>query len=363
MKPPRLVLDLDAVCANVASWRTFEGGREVWAVVKADAYRLGALTVARVCLAAGATRLVASDVEQAYELRETGITAPILLLSATQASEMADVVRLELIPTIAEPEPARALAAVAERRASSVRAHIAVDTDTGWTGVPSTEAGALAAQLAPLRWISWEGAYTHLAGPESAQVQLSAFSRAVDAMRAQGLPLPVLHVASTAPTLWGVNVGPVRIGIGLYGSRLGAASSSIPLRTALHLTATVIAVKRFDEPTPLGYGGKYIAAPGDTIATLRIGYVDGLPCTFADGGGGALIRGVRCPIVGAIGMQFTMVHVPPGVPIALGEEMTLLHNSEGAHLDDVARMARILPHQLVTALGAATRPSFAAHTR
>ena len=309
------------------------------------------------CLAAGATRLVASDVEEACKLRESGITAPILLLSEAQASEMADVVRLDLIPTIAEPELARALAAVAERSASSVRAHIAVDTDTGWTGVPSTKAAALAAELAPLRWIFWEGAYTHLAGTESAQVQISAFSRAVDAMRAEGLPIPVLHVASTAPTLWGANGGPVRIGIGLYGSRLGAACSSIPLRTALHLTATVIAVKRFDELTPLGYGGKYFAAPGETIATLRIGYVDGLPCTLADGGGAALVRGMRCRIVGAIGMQFTMVHVPPGVPVALGEEMTLLHDSEGMRLDDVARMARILPHQLVTALGAATRPS------
>ena len=124
MKPPRLVLDLDAVCRNVASWRTFAGGREVWAVVKADAYRLGAPKVARACLAAGATRLVASDVEEACKLRESGITAPILLLSEAQASEMADVVRLDLIPTIAEPELARALAAVAERSASSVRAHI-----------------------------------------------------------------------------------------------------------------------------------------------------------------------------------------------------------------------------------------------
>ena len=100
-----------------------------------------------------------------------------------------------------------------------------------------------------------------------------------------------------------------------------------------------------------------LRSPGETIATLRIGYVDGLPCTLADGGGAALVRGMRCRIVGAIGMQFTMVHVPPGVPVALGEEMTLLHDSEGMRLDDVARMARILPHQLVTALGAATRPS------
>ena len=120
MKPPSLVLDVQAVCANVASWRALGGGREVWAVLKADAYRLGAPIVARACLAAGATRLIASDVEEACQLRDAGIKAPILLLSAPTASEMADVVSLDLIPTIAEPSPAQALDAVARERGVTV---------------------------------------------------------------------------------------------------------------------------------------------------------------------------------------------------------------------------------------------------
>ena len=79
--------------------------------------------------------------------------------------------------------------------------------------------------------------------------------------------------------------------------------------------------------------------------------------TFADSGCAGTIRGVRCPIRGAIGMQYTMVRVPPGLSVEIGQEMTLLDESDGMRLDDVARMARILPHQLVTALAAATRVS------
>jgi alanine racemase len=358
LKSPRLVLDLDAVSENVASWCALSDGREIWAVVKADAYRLGAPKVAQTCLAAGAKRLVAADVEEASELRKAGITAPILLISATPSSEMAEVVRLNLIPTIAEVRPARELAAAADRAGVTVVAHVGVDTNTGWAGVPSKKAGSLAAELARLHRINWEGAYTHFAGPDSANDQRSAFDSAVAAMRTEGLPIPVLHVSSTAPALWGIDSGPARVGIGLYGSRLGTPVNRISLRTPLSLSATVIVVKQFDEPSQLGYGGKYTTEPGETIATLRIGYGDGLPGALDEGEGSAVFRGNRCAIKGAIGMQFTMVRVPTGVHIEVGEEMTLLGDSGGIELDEVARRGRVLPHQLVTALGAAIRPSF-----
>jgi alanine racemase len=150
--------------------------------------------------------------------------------------------------------------------------------------------------------------------------------------------------------LWGRTTGAVRIGIGLYGSTLGESGDAPELRTAIDVRATVIALKRFDVATPLGYGGKDVAAPGDSIATLRIGYADGLPSALADGGGAARIGGARCAIAGAIGMNCTMVRVRDGVDVRVGDEAMLLGDAAGIRIDEVASAAATIPHALLTSL-------------
>jgi alanine racemase len=347
---PVFEVDLGAVRHNAGRWRHFLGDRELWAVVKSDAYGCGAVDVARACVDAGAARLVIFDVEEARPIRAAGIRTPIVHVFPARGDALVAAVHLAVTPSVEDERGARELAAIGDWRARRIAAHVAVDTGTGWSGVQASRASEFARAVAPFSSILWEGAWTHIAGKESMDAQLRGFATAVAAMRAEGLAVPALHAASTGPLLWGRTTGAARVGVGLYGSSLGSAGLASELRTAVEVRARVIAVKRFDAPTPLGYGGQDIAQPGESIATLRIGYADGLPRSLADGGGVALAGGTLCPVAGAIGMNCTMLRVGSNAPIALGDEATFLGDRDGVRLDDVAAAAGMVPHALLMSL-------------
>lgn len=360
MRPPSLRLDLAAVHHNVRCWVDYLAPRELWAVVKANAYGLGLVRVARACLEAGARRLCVVDVDEARTLRAAGIDAPVVHVQATAADEMEEALRLNVIASIEDESGARAMSKGVARthsrvasigQAQSAHAHIAIETGTGWCGVPAQRAAKFARAVRALPGIGWEGAWTHVAGRETLAAQRARFDDAVAALRAEGLAVPVVHTASTGPALWGGAAGDaMRIGIGLYGSTLGLPPPpNLPLRTALEVKASVIAIKTFERETPLGYAGKYVASAGDRVATLRVGYADGLPTELV-GKGTVLLSGRSCPIVGAIGMNFTMVALPAGTGAAVGDEAVLLSLAGGPGLDAVAGAASVIPHVLVTSL-------------
>jgi len=352
LRPPRLLLDLSAVRHNVAAWREHVGDREVWAVVKSDAYGLGAVDVARACIDAGAARLVVFDVEEARPLRAAGIAAPIVHVFATQVSDMPAALTLDVTPSIEDAAGARALSEIAQWRLRRVNAHVAIDSGTGWSGVPASRAAELGREIRDCTGVVWEGAWTQVAGRDSMDAQMRAFATAVAALREEGVAVPVLHAAATGPLLWGRSTGAVRIGAGLYGSVRGEMLGVPELHTAIDVRATIIAVKTFDGATPLGYGGKSVAEPGARIATLRVGYADGLPPAIADGGGVALINGAACPIAGAIGMNCTMVRVPAGADAKIGDDAMIVGDADGVRLDEVTSRCATIPHVLLTALAA-----------
>jgi alanine racemase len=364
LKQPWLRLDADAIEHNARAWQSALAPRAVWPVVKSDAYRIGAVTVARACVRAGAKCLVIADVDEAAPLRAAGIDVPLLHVMATPHDALAYAVRAGVIPSVEDVDGARRLAAIAQWKGGSVRAHVAVDTGTGWSGVPAWRAKPFAAEVRAHRGIDWAGAWTHIASESSLHDQSVAFAGAVDDMRSEGMPVRIVHLASTGPVVWGARGDVVRIGIGLFGAAFGDAHFAAGLRTAVEVRAVVVGVKRFNEQTPLGYGGLDTALAGDAIATLRIGYADGMPRTFpADGL--VLLHGARCCIVGAVGMNFTMVRLPPEIrdAVALGDDGIVLGDFDGVHLDEVANSACVLPHQLITGFGAALRREPAAADR
>ena len=352
---PRLTLRADAIAGNVRAWRAFVADREVWAVVKSDAYGLGAVAVARACVDAGAARLAIFDVEEARPLRAAGIRAPIVHVAATAPSDFPAAAHLGVTPTVESAQQARALAEVAQWRLRRIPAHIAIDTGTGWAGIVASRAAEFARAVRDLSGVVWEGAWTHIASQDSMDAQLRAFATAVATLRDEGIAVPVLHVASTGPAVWGRTTGAVRIGIGLYGSTLGVRDAAPKLRTALEVRAPIVAIKQFDAPTPLGYGGIDVAAPGDRIATLRAGYADGVPPAMR--GGAVAIDGALGKIVGAIGMNATMVRLPEDVRTRVGAEALLVGDLPGISIDEAAASAGVIPHALVTSLAAGMRPS------
>ena len=357
MKRPEFSLDLAAVRHNVRAWLGWLAGRELWPVVKSNAYGLGLITVSRACLEEGAQRLCVVDIAEARELRENGIREPIVHVWATPPEEFEDALSLRTIVTIENERGAQELSRVAVMKGTVATAHVAIETGTGWSGVPAHRATMFANAVRALPGIRWEGAWTHIAGRDQMLAQVEAFNAALEQLRNFGLPVPFDHVAATAPAQWGAGGSAVRIGIGLYGASPGGPARNLPLRTALSLRTAVLSVKEFDRPTALGYGGTSIARPGEAVATLRLGYADGMPRSLAVGGM-VRINGERCPIVGAIGMNFTMVKIPFGLTVRPGDTALVIGDEDGIRIDEVAQRAGTIPHQLVTSFAAlSARPS------
>jgi alanine racemase len=357
-------LDAGAIEHNARVWLSFLAPRAMWPVVKSDAYRTGAVTVARACLRAGATCLVIADVDEAAPLRAAGIDVPHVHVMATPYEALAYAVRVGVISSVEDVEGARRLSDIAQWKGGTVRAHVAVDTGTGWSGVPAWRAKSFAAKARAHPGIDWAGAWTHIASESSLHDQSVAFAGAVDDLRSERLQVRIAHLASTGPAVWGAGGDAARIGIGLFGGAFGDAQLLADLRTAVEVRAAVVGIKRFTEQSPLGYGGIDSAFADDAIATLRIGYADGMPHTFPTDGV-ALVRGARCRIVGAVGMNFTMVRLAPEVrdAVALGDEGVVLGDVDGVRLDEVAKSADVLPHQLISGFGAALRHEPAAGAR
>jgi alanine racemase len=355
---PVLRIDLAAVRHNVAAWQRLVGGRPVWAVVKCDAYRMGIVEIARAALDAGAQRLCVIDVSEAQALRESAIRAPIVQICATPQADLAAAVALDTIATLQDVECAERLSRAAAAAGKIVQAHVAIDTGSGWSGVTGSAVAGFAKAVARLPNIQWEGAWTHIAGQASMPAQHDRFRRAIATLRAHGLDVPSLHIASTGPSLWGLGEGAVRIGVGLYGSAMRETAHAHEFRTVLEVRAPVFMVRRFEEAMPLGYGSTYVAQPGETIVTLRIGYGEGLPKTLA-AGGRVLLGNSLCPIVGNIGMNFTMVAAPPGTVSRRGDEAVLIGDVPGLTVDEVAAAAQTIPHNVITMLGSGMRATYA----
>jgi alanine racemase len=356
LKQPRLIVDAAAIEHNVRAWQRILAPRALWPVVKSDAYRMGAAAVAQACVAAGAPRLAIVDVDEAASLRRAGIEVPLVHVTTTPSDALADAVHMNVIPTVEDTAAARALSGIGQWRGARVRAHVAVDTGTGWSGVPAWRTPAFASSVSDLDGIVWEGAWTHIASRETLHDQSVAFAGALASLRLAGVAVPIAHIGSTGPVVWGCGGEAARIGIGLYGAAFGDSSIAHELRTAVEVRASVVAYKRFDVATPLGYGGHEVAQPGDSVATLRLGYADGMPRELSKRGM-VRIRDVACRIGGAIGMNFTMVFIPPQIrdAVAIGDDALVMGDADGVRLDDLALAANVTPHEIIVGFGAALR--------
>jgi len=354
---PTLHVNLHAIRHNVDAWRKYLRGRPLWAVVKCDAYRMGMVQVANACLEAGAERLCVVEMWEAAQLRDAEIKAPIVQIAATPEVDIETGVKLDVAISVADAARAATASRVARDLGRTAKVHVAIETGTGWWGVTPHDAPAFAREVSNLPHIEWEGAWTHIAGINSMDSQVRRLHAGVEELRAHRVAVPILHIGSTGPNVWGLAEGAARIGIGLYGATMGDEQQRERLRTAFEVRAPIYGIRRYIEAMPLGYGGTYVAQPGQTIVTLRIGYGEGIPKTLA-GRGSVMIGGALCPIVGAIGMNFTMVAVPPEVDVSPDEEAVVVGDMPGVRLEDVAAAAQTIPHNLVTMFGSGIAPAY-----
>ena len=354
-RPAWAAVDLDAVRHNAGLLCRLAAPAVLCAVVKADAYGHGDVAVARAALEGGATWLAVALVEEGVHLRDAGIDAPILLLSEPGPDGMAEAVARRLVPTAYTAGGLESLArAVASQGASPVPVHLKVDTGMHRVGADPGALSDLADRVAADPGLVLGAVWTHLAVAEGSApvdreftaLQLERFDGALSELARSGHRPPMTHVANSAGTIGvaGSRRDMVRCGIALYGvsptpalvDTLARATDGGRLRPVLSLHSRVSYVRDLDAGERPSYGRRRpLPGPGRSqVATVPLGYADGVPRRLFDQGGEVLIGGIRRPLAGVVTMDQIVVDCGPvgSAPVAVGDEAVLLGRQGAAEI-------------------------------
>ena len=353
LRPTRAVIDVGRLAAN---YRAVAAAVPVpiMPVVKADAYGHGAIPVAQKLVAAGAPMLAVAYVEEAAALRAGGLTVPIVVMAGFSAAQLPAIEREALQPVIGSTATLKALLARA-KEAARIPVHLKVDTGMTRLGLSPDEALAAAAALLAAGTADLVGILTHLASAdENADVtrrQLDLFDETLARLKAKGISPRYIHAANSAGLAFhrpGFTLA--RPGLLLYGVRPRPLSPDVEVRPVMRLTTTIAALREVAPGTSVSYGGLWTATRPSRIATLPIGYADGVPRTRAMSEQGFVMAGGRrCRVAGNICMDLMMADVTDAAA-AEGDEVTLMGDEPTAW--DVAGWAGTNAWDALTRLGA-----------
>ena len=352
LRAARARIDLDRLAANYDAIRA-AAGVPVMPVVKADAYGHGAATVARALVAKGARHLAVAYVEEGVALRQSGVGVPILVLAGFAPGQAPVLAPYDLTPVVSTP---RTLAAVIAHARGGVRprAHMKVDTGMGRLGF-AAEAFVEAALRLRDAGIEVEGAMTHLASADEdaglTARQLDRFDDAVARLAARGLRPPLIHACNSAGLAY---IRPthtlVRPGLMVYGVRPRPLSPEIDVRPVMQVSADIALVKDVAPGARVSYGGRWVAPRPSRIATIPIGYADGVPRTdrMRDEGAFRVGHG-RIKVAGTVCMDLTMADVTDRLDVVDGTEAVLF--GDDPHAWDLAAWAGTTSWEILTSVG------------
>jgi Alr-MurF fusion protein len=330
--PTRLFIDLDAIADNFhAIRRRVAPGTKIMAVVKSFAYGNDATRVSQLLVTQGVDALAVAYPDEAIPLRNKGLRIPILVTN-TLAAEADKIVKYDLTGLVYSLPVAEALQRQAAALARTIDVHLEIDTGMNRCGLKPAEVRDFVEAMARFDHLRIVGAMTHFAAADDrleddfTARQIARFEAALSDIRSHGVDLQCVHAANTAGA-WrfpGASYDMVRIGIGLYGLHPGpdVASAARETRAALKMTTRVIHVHAIEEGETVGYGRAWRADRRSTLATIAVGYNDGFP-RFMSNGAEVLIRGKRCPVVGKVCMDVTMVDVTDLGDVEVGDEVVL----------------------------------------
>lgn len=352
LRPARARVDLDRLAANydaVAACARVP----LLPVVKADAYGHGAAAVARRLERAGAARFAVAYPEEGAELRAAGIAGDVVVLAGFAATQVALLARHRLTPVVSTHVQADALVA-ASRDARPAAAHVKVDTGMSRLGFDDAAFVEAAARLSDAGF-EVEGAMTHLAcADESADAtsrQLDRFDAAVAALASRGIRPPLVHAANSAglPFVRATHTL-ARPGLLLYGLPTRPLGPDVAVRPVMTVSADIALVKSVPAGTAVSYGARWTARRPSRIATVPLGYADGVPRTDAMRTSGvfALPCGLA-PVAGTVCMDLTMLDVTDLADAREGDEAVLFGDAPTAW--DVAVRAGTNAWQVLTAIG------------
>ena len=360
-------IDLGALRHNVATLAAHIGPQQLWAVVKADAYGHGAIECARVALQSGAHGLCVALVQEGIALRQSGINAPILIMSEQPAEQHRDIIQYGLIATLYNEATIAQFARTAHELEIMATVHVKVDSGMHRVGVQPDNAVRVVSLVADSQWLTLDGMFTHLATADVAdtqfvQQQVSTFARAVEQVRALEIEVRHVHISNSSSAIRrldaGVGCTMERVGIALYGIPADARSNSfgaahqLDLRPVMSVHARVSHVQRVSAGQGVSYGLKRPVEHDATVATLPLGYADGVPRGLWESGS-VLIGGIRCPFAGVVTMDQIMVNCTDDA-VHIGDEVVLI-GSQGSDVitaNEWANKLGTIGYEIVCAISA-----------
>ena len=362
----RAEIDLQAFRHNFQNLRSHISPQaRIMAVVKADAYGHGALPCARVAVECGADYLGAGVIEEGIELRQSGLDAPILILGSIFPDEAEDLVRHDLATIVCTLPLAQALAKEAEKQNKTASVHIKVDTGMNRLGVLPENLPELLNQIRNLPNLKIEGVSTHFASADDevlsiTQAQLKKFQATLACLKQDDRPL--IHCSNTSALFKfpESHFDMVRPGLILYGALPSPSLQAVlsekenlsPFKPVMQWKSRIILVKSIAKGQPVSYSGSFTTQRGSLIATLPVGYADGLHRSLSNKMD-VLIRGKRAPQIGNICMDMTLIDVTEIQDVQAGDEVVLFGKQEGQTItvDEMATKGGTIPYEILCNVG------------
>ena len=360
-------IDIGALQDNfLAVRRTIASSCKLCCVVKANAYGHGAVVVASLYERLGADFLAVSNIEEALELRFGGITLPILILGYTAPESAMMLAANNISQCVFSLDYAEALSREAKKANVTVKIHVKLDSGMGRIGFPVRDGAQFEKNIdeivtaLSLDNLCREGIFTHFAksdmgdeGDEFTKRQFDRFQAAIEALKTRGYTFLIRHAANSAAILDHPDtcLDMVRAGIVLYGyAPSGDVRRSLSLRPALSLKTVIDMVKVMEVGESVSYGGRFVASEPTTIATVPIGYADGLWRGMGDLGLYPVVKGQKTALVGRICMDQCMLNLTNAENACVGDTVTV-YGTGGESIEALALRCGTIPYELICALG------------
>jgi len=373
-RPVWAEIDLGAVRHNASLLLRAAAPAALCAVVKADGYGHGAVPVARAALEGGATWLAVATPEEGLALRDAGITAPVLVLSEPPPQSMADVVGRGLTLALYSGRAVRAAAEASTRAGVVTDVHVKVDTGMHRVGAEPPELLEVVQAVLSEPSLRFGALWTHFPVADGVQAEDRSFTDgqirllddARDLLARAGHAPPLLHAANSAGALAypASRLDMVRCGISLYGvapfpvvdqvfAAVLADTGADGLRPVLSLRAKVSSVRELDAGERPSYGRLYRLPTPSTVATVPLGYADGVPRRYFTGGGTVLLGGERRRLAGMVTMDQIVVDCGPGAAVEAGDEVVLIGGQGAGSLTvtDWAEVLDTIAHEVFCGIG------------
>ncbi len=360
IRPSWIEVDLDAVAFNVRQVKSYLGKTALLAVVKADAYGLGAVPVAKVVMENGADLLGVVALDEAIELRQAGITAPILNMGPIFPAQAHFVLDYDLEQMVFQTEVAQALSQAAATKNTFAKVHFKIDTGMSRYGVPHKDAVTLFKELARLPNLQFMGAMSHFPMSDAvdksfALLQIHRFNEIRQALKQGGYHIPLWHICNSGGTLDlpEAHFDMVRVGLMLYGyfpSR--DVRRPFALKPAMSVKTMIATLRTLERGDTVGYGRRFMAEKEERIAVLPIGYVDGYDRGLRNVGQ-VLLRGKKAPILGGLCMDACFIKVTGMPEVRIGEIVTIMGRDGDEEISphDIADLIGSVSYEVIARFG------------